>query len=240
MIVEGKNAVIEALKGNDYIEKVIIDDTKAKGENNHIIKLAKERGVKVHFADRFALQKTAKSKNCQGVIAIVSEYQYIDIFEKIENIKQEGKEIFLLILDGIEDPHNLGAIIRVAECTGCDGIIIGKDRSCPVNETVIKVSAGAVSHMDIARVTNVNDAIRKIKEQNIFVYGTDMAGNDIYKTNLKGNIAIVIGNEGKGLHALTRKLCDEIISLPQLGKLNSLNASVATGAVLYEAVRQRQ
>lgn len=239
MIIEGKNAIIEALKAETKIEKIIIDDSKAKGEYNHIFNLAREKGVKVNFSGRFALQKIAKSKNCQGIIAQVSDYDYKDIFVKITKLKEEGKNIFLLVLDGIEDPHNLGAIIRVAECAGVDGIVIGKDRACPVNDTVIKVSAGAIYHMDVDRVTNINDAIRKIKENNIFVYGADMTGNDIYKSNLKGDIAIVIGNEGKGLHALTRKLCDEIISLPQLGKINSLNASVATGAVLYEAVRQR-
>jgi len=147
--------------------------------------------------------------------------------------------LFLLILDGIEDPHNLGAILRVAECAGVQVVVIAKDRACPVNATVIKVSAGATEHINVAKVTNINQTIRTLKERNVFVYGADMQGEDIYSTDLSGDIAIVIGSEGKGLHQLTGQLCDKLIALPMLGKINSLNASVAAGAVLYEAVRQR-
>jgi 23S rRNA (guanosine2251-2'-O)-methyltransferase len=239
MIISGKNSIAEALRAGANIEKIIVDNEKVK-VYSALIAEARGKGVKVSFAAAPALAKESGDKNNRGIIARLGEYAYIDLFEKIRKIRKEGSPLFILILDGIEDPHNLGAILRVAESAGVQAIVIGKDRACPINATVIKTSAGAASFVDVAKVTNINQTIRALKEDNVFVYGADMDGEDIYGTDLKGDIAIVIGSEGKGLHELTAKLCDKLIALPQMGKINSLNASVAAGAVLYEAVRQRR
>ena len=154
--------------------------------------------------------------------------------------KCKNKNHFILILDGVEDPHNFGSIIRVAECLGVDGIIISKNRACPVNDTVSKVSAGAIEHIKIAKVTNINTEIERLKEKNIWVYACELGGEDLDNANLTGNIAIVMGSEGKGVSALTRKICDGVVSMQMYGKVNSLNVSVATGIVLYEIVRKNR
>ena len=153
--------------------------------------------------------------------------------------KNKGTNHFILILDGVEDPHNFGSIIRVAECLGVDGIIISKNRACPVTDTVIKVSAGATQHIKIAKVTNINNEIERLKKENIWVYACELGGEAVEKANLTGDIAIVMGSEGKGVSALTRKLCDGVVSMKMHGKVNSLNVSVATGIILYE-VRRKQ
>ena len=161
--------------------------------------------------------------------------------EDILNIaKQKNKPNFILILDGIEDPHNFGSIIRVAECLGVDGIIISKNRACPVNDTVSKVSAGAIEHMKIAKVTNINTEIERLKEQNIWVYACELGGIDLDTADLSGNIAIVMGSEGKGVSSLTKKICDGVVSMQMYGHVNSLNVSVATGIILYEIVRRNR
>jgi len=238
MIISGKNSVTEAIRADSRIEKIVIDKAK-KRTFSVLIDQAVRKGIKVSYAEAIALDKQSGDKDNRGIIAVLGEFDYVDLFEKIKQIKSENTPLFLLILDGIEDPHNLGAILRVAESAGVQAVVIAKDRACPVNSTVIKVSAGATEHIDVAKVTNINHTIRSLKESGIFVYGADMQGEDIYNTDLSGDIAIVVGSEGKGLHQLTRQLCDKLIALPMLGKINSLNASVATGAVLYEAVRQR-
>ena len=154
--------------------------------------------------------------------------------------REKGRPHFILILDGIEDPHNFGSIIRVAECLGVDGIIIAKNRACPVTDTVAKVSAGAIEHIKIAKVTNINTEIERLKEENIWVYACELGGDDLDNADLTGNVAIVMGSEGKGVSALTRKLCDGVVTMQMYGKVNSLNVSVATGIVLYETVRKRR
>ena len=238
MIISGKNSVTEAIRAGSNIERIVIDKAKSK-VYSALIAEAAQKGIKVSFAEAIVLDKQSGDKNNRGIIAKLGEFVYIDLFDKIAQIKDKNIPLFLLILDGIEDPHNLGAILRVAECAGVQVAVIAKDRACPVNATVIKVSAGATEHINVAKVTNINQTIRTLKERNVFVYGADMQGEDIYSTDLSGDIAIVIGSEGKGLHQLTGQLCDKLIALPMLGKINSLNASVAAGAVLYEAVRQR-
>lgn len=238
MIISGKNSVLEALRADSNIEKIIIDKEKSK-LFAPVVAEARKKGIKVSFAEAVVLVKESGDKNNRGIVAKLGEYEYVDLFEIIKQIKNQGKHLFILILDGIEDPHNLGAILRVAESAGVQAVVISKDRACPVNATVIKVSAGASEHVNVAKVTNINQTIRSLKESNVFVYGADAGGDNIYQSNLIGDIAIVIGSEGKGLHQLTKTLCDGLIALPMLGKINSLNASVATGAVLYEAIRQR-
>lgn len=239
MIIEGKNAVYEALNSNTTIEKLCIEKGNFSKDLNRIIALAREKGIKVSFEKTETLDKLSPSKKHQGVLATTTEYNYYDLDEVVTECKSTGKEMLFIILDGVEDPHNLGAVIRVADCAGATAVIVPKHRGVGVTDTVIKVSAGASAHVKVIKVTNVNDAIRYLKQEGVFVFAADMDGDDIYKTNLTGNVALVIGGEGSGVHTLTRKLVDGIISLPLYGKVNSLNASVATGIVVYEALRQR-
>ncbi len=239
MIIEGKNAVYEALNSNTTIEKLSIEKGNFSKDLNRIIALARDKGIKVVFEKPETLEKLSPSGRHQGVLAVTTEYSYYDLDEVVEDCKEKGEDMLFIILDGVEDPHNLGAVIRVADCAGATGVIVPKHRGVGVTDTVVKVSAGASAHVKVIKVTNVNDAIRYLKDNGVFVFAADMDGDDIYKTNLTGNIALVIGGEGSGVHALTRKLSDGIISLPLYGKVNSLNASVATGIVVYEALRQR-
>ncbi len=239
MIIEGKNAVTEAIKSGTTIEKLYVEKGNFARELNRIIALAREAGIKVSFEKSETLEKLSPTGRHQGVIATTTEYKYFDLEEVYEQAKERGEDVLFIILDGVEDPHNLGAVIRVADCAGATGVIVPKHRGAGVTDTVVRVSAGASAHVKVSKVTNVNDAIRYLKEQGVFVFAADMDGEDIYKTNLKGDIALVIGGEGSGVHTLTRKLSDGIVSLPLYGQVNSLNASVATGIVVYEALRQR-
>ena len=202
--------------------------------------MAKERRVIVTEVNRKKLEEMAMSDNHQGVIAIVPPYEYCDIDDILNCAKSRNEDPFILILDGIEDPHNLGAIIRTAETAGVHGIIIPKRRAAGVNSTVTKVAAGAVEHMNIARVNNINEAIRYLKENDVWVCGTDIDTNTYcYDQDLTGSIAIVIGSEGFGMGKLVKENCDFLVKIPMKGKITSLNASVSAGIVVYEAVRQR-
>lgn len=236
MKIKGRNAVREALNSNTNILKIMASNSSKDRTFLDIINLAKKKGVKIQFVDNKVLDKDCD--NNQGLIAETSEFKYSTVDEILENKK--GKNNFILILDGIEDPHNFGSIIRVAECLGIDGIIISKNRACPVSDTVAKVSAGAIEHVKIAKVTNINTEIERLKEKNIWIYACELGGQDLDNADLSGNIAIVMGSEGKGVSALTRKLCDGVVTMEMHGKVNSLNVSVATGIVLYEAVRKRK
>ena len=236
MKIEGKNAVAEVLNSNLTIEKVLVSKEQNFGLQN-IINKVKEKHIRLEFVPKNVLDKQSANGHHQGIIAYATDYKYSSLDEILKS--KDNNDIFLLLVDEVSDPHNLGAIIRSAECAGVDGIILPKNRSCQVNDTVIKVSTGACFNVKIAQVTNLNDCIRYLKEQNIFVYAMEAGGNSIYQTNLKGNIALVVGSEGFGVSSLTKKLSDEIISLPMFGKINSLNASNACAICLYEAVRQR-
>ena len=239
MIIEGKNAVNECLNAGTTVEKLYVQKGNFADQLNRIIALARKQGIKVTFADKETLDKLSPSSKHQGVIAVTTEYIYYELEDLVEGARERGEDMLFIILDGVEDPHNLGAVIRVADCAGATGVIVPKHRGTGVTDTVVRVSAGACAHVKVAKVTNVNDAIRYLKDNGVFVFAADMDGESIYKTNLKGNVALVIGGEGSGVHALTRKLSDGIVSLPLYGKVNSLNASVATGIVVYEALRQR-
>lgn len=234
MNIYGKNAVLEALKSSQAVSKVVM----AEGQNNatyqEVNLLCKKRNIPVKILPRFEFKKLENGENAQGIFAEVEDFKYTQLQELLNN-----PNAFLCLLDGVEDPHNLGAIIRVAECAGVTGIVIPKNRSVKVNGTVAKVSAGALSHVKIAQVNNIHDAIDQIKDSGIFVYAADMDGQSMYKTNLEGKIAIIVGGEGSGVSALSRKKADGIVSIPMFGKVNSLNASVSAGIVLYEVVRQR-
>ncbi len=235
MKIEGRNAVKEALQSEKEIDVLLVE----KGIHHEILSLARERGVKIQFVDRAVLDRESVTKRHQGFLAKVSEFRYSETEDLLASAREKGHDPFLVLLDGIEDPHNLGSILRVCECAGVDGVIIPKNRAVPVNETVVRCSAGASEHMKVARVTNLNQTIEYLQSQGVWVYCTDMDGESVYGTSLTGPIAFVIGSEGFGVRQLTKKLCDKTVSLPVLGKVNSLNASVACGIVVYEAVRQR-
>ena len=239
MKAEGKNPVRELLNSGATIEKVSIENGSRDNEVRALAQLARDKGVKVDYVDKRGLDKVSETGHHQGIIAFYTEFKYADLGEVISKTKADGKDILFVILDEVLDPHNLGSVIRVAECAGATGVIIPARRSATVNETVIRTSAGATAYVPVIKVSNLNQTIEELKKQNIWVYAADMDGSPMCKTNLKGDIALVIGGEGSGVHALTRKNCDGIISIPMFGKVNSLNASVSAGIVLYEAVRQR-
>jgi 23S rRNA (guanosine2251-2'-O)-methyltransferase len=236
MIIEGKNAVEAAINAETLPEKVFI----WRGStDNHLIKKIKGCGVQYQFVERPALDRMSKQKNHQGFIAIVNEFKYSEVEQIVSEGYKNGKQPFVLILDGIEDPHNLGNIIRTAECMGVCGIIIPKNRAVGVTETVVRVSAGAVSTMKIARVTNINQEIQHLKDKGFWIFACELGGVNVSQTNLKGPIAIVMGGENTGVHQLTLKLSDGVVSIPMFGKTNSLNVGSAAAMVLYEANRQR-
>lgn len=238
MKIKGRNAVREALKTDVNILKIMASSNSKDRVLLDILSLARAKGVKVQMVETRVLDK--ECENNQGIVAITSDFEYSTVEDILNVAREKGRPNFILILDGVEDPHNFGSIIRVAECLGVDGIIISKNRACPVNDTVAKVSAGAIEHMRIAKVTNINTEIERLKEKNVWVYACELGGEDLDNFDLTGNVAIVMGSEGKGVSSLTRKLCDGVVSMQMHGKVNSLNVSVATGIVLYEAVRKRR
>ena len=237
MRVKGRNAVREALNSNVNIIKIMASRSSKDRVFEELISLANSKRIKVQFVDNKVLD--SECDNHQGIIAITSDYEYSTVDDILAVAKEKNEPNFILILDGIEDPHNFGSIIRVAECLGVHGIIISKNRACPVTDTVSKVSAGAIEHVKIAKVTNINTEIERLKKLGVWVYACELGGDDLDKSDLSGNIAIVMGSEGKGVSRLTRELCDGVVTMEMKGKVNSLNVSVATGIVLYEAVRKR-
>jgi len=238
--VEGRNAVLELLESGKDINKIFIEKGDKQGSINKIITKARENKILVTEVDKMKFKEMSQTNNAQGVIAIVPPFDYCDIYDIIAVAKQKNEDPFILILDEIEDPHNLGSIIRTAETAGVHGIIIPKRRAASVNSTVSKVSAGAVQHMKIARVNNINDTIRTLKEEGIWICGTDMDTNKYYyEQDLTGPIAIVIGSEGHGMTRLVKENCDFLIKIPMRGKITSLNASVSAGIVIYEALKQK-
>lgn len=240
MKVEGRNAVSELLKTDKTVDRLIVSKGLKDAGANKIINEAKSRGVRVAFYDREVLDRESVTGKHQGFIAFVTDFKYCTVDDILALAEQKGEPPFIVILDGVEDPHNLGSVLRVAECAGCHGVIIPERRAASVNETVIKVSAGASAHVLVAKVTNVNDAIEYLKKKNVWVYCADMDGSPIYAENLTGAIAFVVGGEGSGVKRLTKEKCDGVVTLPMFGKVNSLNASVATALVVYEYVRQNK
>lgn len=239
--VEGRNAVLELLESGKDINKIFVAKGEKHGSINKIIAVAKERRVIIVEKDRRQLEEMAQTDNYQGVIAIVPPFEYSEITDILETAKERNEAPFVIILDGIEDPHNLGSIIRTAETAGVHGIIIPKRRAVAVNSTVNKVSCGAAQYMKIARVTNISDAIEELKRAGLWICGTDVATDKYYyNQDLTGPLAIVIGNEGKGMSDKVKKNCDFLVKIPMKGKVESLNAAVSTGIVVYEAVKQRR
>lgn len=238
MKIEGRNAVLELLKTDKTIDKILVMNGMRDNESRGVINAIRQRGCKFQFVEKAIMDKETETRRHQGFIAFVSDYVYADFDDMLK--KLDGKEdAFLVILDGVEDPHNLGSILRVSECAGVDGVIIGKRRSAQVNETVMRVSEGSANHIDVARVTNINATIDELKDNGFWTYALEIGGSDIYKTDLKGRIVIVVGGEDTGVNRLTKEKCDAIITIPMKGKVNSLNASVACGVAVFEALRQR-
>ena len=237
--IEGRNSVLELLESGKDINKIFVTRGEKHGSINKILAIAKERKIIVVEKDKRQMDEMAQ-ENYQGVIAIVPPFEYVEISDILDTAKERGEDPFVIILDGIEDPHNLGSIIRTAETAGVHGIIIPKRRAASVNSTVNKASAGAVEHMKIARVTNISDAIEELKQAGLWICGTDVSAEKYYyNQDLTGPLGIVIGNEGKGISDKVKKNCDFNVKIPMSGKIQSLNASVSTGIIVYEAVKQR-
>lgn len=236
-ILYGRNPIIEALKAEQPIDTIYINP-KATGLGK-IFQLAKSLGVVIKDANEQKLELLAETTNHQGVVALGACAEYSTVEEILEVSRQKGTKPFIIICDEIEDPHNLGAIIRTAEASGADGIIIPKRRSASLNHTVYKTSAGAASWVPVARVSNIASTIDMLKKEGIWIYGTDADGENYTSVDMTGAIALVIGSEGFGIGKLVREKCDFLMSIPMNGKINSLNASVASGIFMYEIVRQR-
>ena len=236
MKTEGRNAVIELLKTDKNIEKIMLEKD-PQGSLKSIFAEARKKNIRVQFVDRRALDKISEDKHHQGVIAFTTDFAYSSLDEIIASRKENNG--FIILCDGIEDVHNLGSIIRVAECAGADGVIIPSNNSASVTEAVVRISAGAANHIKVAKVNSVNRAIDELKKHNYWLYALEADGSNIYDADLTGNIAIVVGGEDSGVKRLTREKCDFTLSIPLKGKVNSLNASVALGIAVYEAVRKR-
>lgn len=237
MKIEGRNAIYELLKTDKEIDKILVQKDLKDDASKRLINVIRSHKVKLQMVDKYVIEKESESKRHQGFIALVSNYKYFELDEIIDDCAD--KDGLVVVLNEILDPHNLGSIIRVCECAGADGIIIGKDRSASVSDTVMRISAGALNHVKVAKVTSINNAIDTLKDNGFWVYASEVGGQSIYKSNLTGKICIVIGGEDSGVKRLTKEKCDGIVSIPMLGKVNSLNASVACGIAVYEVVRQR-
>ena len=238
--IEGRNSVLELLESGKDINKIYIAKGEKHGSINKIIAKAKENKVVIVEIEKEKLNKMAQTNNPQGVIAIVPPFDYASVDDILNEAKSKNEKAFILILDGIEDPHNLGSIIRTAETAGVHGIIIPKRRSAQVNSTVNKTSAGATNFMRIARVNNINETIEYLKNNDIWIYGTDGEAKEMYyDEDMTGNVAIIIGSEGFGMSRLVKENCDFLLKIPMKGKITSLNASVSAGIIMYEVVKQR-
>ncbi len=234
MNTEGRNAVLELLKTDKTIEKIMLEKG-AQGTLGRIFAEARARGVRVQFVDRAVLDRASVTGRHQGVIAVSTDFVYSDL----SSIGEEKEESLVVLCDGIEDVHNLGSILRVAECAGADGVVIPAAKGASVTEAVVRISAGAAEHIPVAKVSSVNRAVDELKARGYWVYALDADGTSLYQTSLTGKIALVVGGEDCGVHRLTREKCDGVLSIPLFGKVNSLNASVALGIAVYEVVRER-
>lgn len=236
----GRNPVSEAIKSGREIDKIMVKKGEIEGSLKPIIKKARDMGIPVIEADRNKLDQIAEGGNHQGVIAYVAAHDYASLDDIFENAANKGHAPFIVILDKITDPHNLGSIIRTANCAGVDGIIIPKRGSVGLNEVVAKTSAGAIEYVPVCKVTNIAQTIDTLKDRGVWVAGAEAGGDTMYKTDLKGSMALVIGSEGEGISRLVKEKCDFLVEIPMFGDVNSLNASVAAAVLMYEIVRQRE
>lgn len=240
-LVYGINPVLEAFRAGRGIEKLIVSEGRGGREITEIINYARERNIKISFEPRESISRLSRTETHQGVLAIVAAGKYATLDDILRKAKGSGEPPFIIILDGIQDPQNLGAIIRNAVCAGAHGIVLPKDRAVGLTSTVEKASAGALSYMAVTKVTNISQTLEELKEKGFWIVGTDgQAKGDIYSANFKGPIGLVIGSEGEGIRPLVAKKCDLLVSIPIKGKVSSLNASAAAAVIMYEAVRQRE
>ncbi len=238
--LEGRNSVLEALNHDKPIDKLIVKKGGIEGTLKVIVAKAREKGIIVQEVDREKMAAISKSSNNQGIIAICPAYEYCELSDIVRIARNKNEDPFIIICDEITDPHNLGAIIRTADACGVHGVVIPKRRAVGLTAAVIKTSAGAAEFVPVARVTNIARAIDELKKENIWVACTDMNGKEYFNSDLKGAVAVVIGNEGKGVSKLVKDKCDFTVGIPMYGKIGSLNASVSAGLVMYEIVRQRK
>lgn len=237
--IEGRNAVLEAFRSGKTIDKIFILDGCQDGPVKSIVREAKKINTIINFVDKERLDNISETGKHQGVIAYVAAYEYAEVEDILNAAKEKGEDPFIFILDGIEDPHNLGAIIRTANLAGAHGVIIPKRRAVGLTATVAKTSAGALNYTPVAKVTNITRTIEELKEKGIWFVCSDMKGEVMYRQNLTGPIGLVVGNEGDGVSRLVKEKCDYISSIPMKGDIDSLNASVAAGIMAFEIVRQR-
>ena len=238
--IEGRNAVIEAFRSNKTIDKLFILDKCQDGPIKTILREAKKQDTIIQFVSKERLDQLSKTGHHQGAIAMAAAYEYAEVSEILEAAKEKGEPPFLFILDEIEDPHNLGAIIRTANLAGAHGVIIPKRRAVGLTATVAKTSAGAINYTPVAKVTNIKKTMEELKKEGLWFVCADMGGEVMYDLDLKGPIGIVIGNEGQGVSRLVKEACDFTASIPMKGEIDSLNASVAAGVLAYEVFRQRR
>lgn len=239
LMVEGRNAVIEAFRSGKPVDKLFVLDGCQDGPVRTIIREAKKHDTIINFVTKERLDQISETKKHQGVIAYAAAYEYSEVEDMLELAKKKGEDPFLILLDNIEDPHNLGAIIRTANLAGAHGVIIPKRRAVGLTATVAKTSAGALNYTPVAKVTNLAKTMEVLKEKGLWFVCADMGGESMYRLNLTGPIGMVIGNEGDGVSRLVKEKCDFIASIPMKGDIDSLNASVAAGVLAYEIVRQR-
>lgn len=238
--IEGRNPVVEAMKAGRKINRLVIQEGTKGKVLDELVGMAKSRGIKIETAAKPALNDMAATESHQGIIAFAEDYTFVEIDDIIEYAHSKGEAPFIVILDEIQDPHNFGSIIRTANAAGVHGVIIPKHRAAGVTSVVSKTSAGAVEHMRVAQITNIVRAIEELKEAGLWIMGGAMDGDQtIYQANLKGPLGIVIGSEGEGIRRLVKEKCDFIVQIPMYGQIESLNAAVAAGVMIYEAVRQR-
>ena len=237
--IEGRNAVLEAFRSGKTIDKLFIQDGCKDGPVISILREAKKTDTIIKYVDKERLDKMSQTGRHQGVIANAAAYEYAEVSDILKNARDKNESPFIFILDGIEDPHNLGAIIRTANLSGAHGVIIPKRRAAGLTATVLKTSAGALNYTPVAKVTNISTTIEELKKEGLWFVCADMGGEVMYNLNLKGAIGLVIGNEGEGVSRLVKEKCDYIASIPMKGNIDSLNASVAAGVLAYEIVRQR-
>ena len=238
--LEGRNAVMEALNHDRPIDKIFLKKGEVEGTLKVIAAKAREKGIVVQEVDKVKLEHMSAGNNCQGVIALCPAYEYCQVEDIIAGAREKGEDPFIVILDEITDPHNLGAVIRTADACGAHGVIIPKRRAVGVNAIVSKTSAGAAEYVPVARVTNIARTIEELQKENIWVACADMSGTDYFNAPLTGAIAVVIGNEGKGVSRLVKEKCDFTVGIPMYGKISSLNASVSAALIMYEVVRRRK
>ena len=237
--VFGRHAVVEALQTPDRVNRVFIQEGTSGRDAAKVIELAREKGIQVQTVPKTKIEDLVGNAVHQGLVASIAAYEYADLEDVFKKAKEKGEDPFIVILDGVEDPHNLGSILRTADATGVHGIIIPKRRSASLTATVAKASTGAIEHVPVVRVTNLTQTIEQLKARGIWVFGTDMNGTDYRKWNTSGPLAIVMGNEGKGVSRIVKESVDEMVTIPMVGHVQSLNASVASALMMYEVFRNR-